>query len=133
MIEDIFKKPWFKPAWHIVLIIGILYSGFFLLEGWKINKKNILLVENNLALTQSIEELKNQNSFVNLDSFRDKTVKGSGYKYPGEQVIDTSRIDTLNENDNVNSNKLKSNQEKWVSCLIGKNDKIFETVITSCR
>jgi hypothetical protein len=133
MIENIFKKSWFKPAWHVILIISVLYSGFFLLEGWKINKKNILLVENNLALTQSIEELKNQNSFVNLDSFRDKAVKGSGYKYPGEQVIDTSRIDTINENDNANSSKVKSNQEKWVSCLFGKNEKIFESVITSCR
>ena len=74
-----------------------------------------------------------QNSFVNLDSFRDKAVKGSGYKYPGEQVIDTSKIDTLNENENGNMNKSKSNQEKWVTCLFGKNEKIFETVITSCR
>jgi DNA-binding winged helix-turn-helix (wHTH) protein len=133
MIEDIFKKTWFKPAWHIVLIIGVLYSGFFMLEGWKINKKNILLVENNLALTQSIEELKNQNSFVNLDSFRDKTVKGSGYKYPGEQVIDTSKIDTLNENETNGSSKSKPNQEKWIKCIFGKNENIFESVITSCR
>jgi hypothetical protein len=133
MIESIFKKPWFKPAWHLILIISFLYSGFFLLEGWKINRKNILLVENNLALSQSIEELKNQNSFVNLDSFRDKAVKGSGYKYPGEQVIDTSRIDTFNENDNTKLSKIKLNHEKWVSCLTGKNEKIFESVITSCR
>lgn len=133
MIENILSKPWFKLVWHILLMVGVLYCGFFILEGWKINKKNIILVENNLVLSQSIEELKNQNSFVNLDSFRDKAVKGSGYKYPGEQVLDTSRIDSPLDPENQSQTKIKPNQEKWVSCLFGKNNKLYEEVITSCR
>jgi hypothetical protein len=136
MIENIFEKTWFKFAWHCVLVIGILYNGFFLLEGWKINKKNILLVENNLALTQSIDELRNQNSYENLDSFKDKKIKTSGFKKPDEQVIDTSKIDSLSEetsNPNPLLNKNKTNQEKWASCFFGKNERVFEEVVTSCR
>ena len=134
MIQNLFSKPWFKLLWHVILIIGVLYNGFFLLEGWKINKKNILLAENNTSITNSIEELRNQNSYENLESFKDKKIKASGFKKPGEQVIDTSRIDSLIDVDQrPSTNSAKPNQTKWVSCLLGKSDRVFEEVVTSCR
>ena len=132
-MTNFFQLPAFRIFFHFFLILGLVYNSFYLLEGWKINKNNIRTSEVNIELQQKIDDIKIKNDYKNLDSYKDKIIKISGYKKPDEQVIDTSILETQLENEKIqNSVESKNNPSRWLTCLFGRNNE-FETVLTSCR
>ena len=132
-MTNFFQQPLFRIFFHLFLALGLLYNSFYLLEGWKINKNNIRTSETNIELQQKIDDIKIKNDYKNLDSYKDKIIKLSGFKKPDEQVIDTSILETQLENEKIQTIvNTKNNPSRWWMCFFGRNNE-FETVLTSCR
>jgi hypothetical protein len=143
-----FQIPIVKFCIHVFIITGLVINLYNLYNLYTVNislKKNQAVFE---SLVQQNTESKNEKDYFNSDIYREKYAKSSGFKTSGEEVIDTSIVETV-ELDPISYaiDKNSSNQnnlEKWWSCLFSINSdtysnslnndsSIFGTITPQCK
>lgn len=126
MLKKIFKEKWFVWTIHFVIVLGLFSNGFYILENFKVSKTNQAITDQKSKLEQDKKNLLDQNSFEFLDSYKDKMVKRAGFKNAGEEVFDSSYLDSKKDV-HYNSQEL-TNYQKWYKCLftVSFNDNLLD-------
>lgn len=122
MIEKFLDKWIVQIIIHCLIVVFVFLNGFYLVETYKISKKNIILTDYKTTINQSINNLKNQNSYELLDLYKDKIIKRSSYKKTDEQVYDISNLENnFDQNSTQDQSKPFSNFNNWYKCLVKSN------------
>lgn len=127
MLDKLFRQLSFQILIHLLIVVGILSNGYYILENYKITRNNQKIEEQNSLLEQDKKNLLSQNSYEFLDTYKDKIIKRSGFKKSDEQIFDVSKIDVgeTEKNDKITGSSIP-NQIKWYNCLFVKNTKLID-------
>jgi len=124
-LKKLFQIPIIRFSLHLMLILGLFVNLFNLYNLY--SAQNSLGIEKkNLAdLVQSNLDSKNKKDYFNSDLYKEKYSKENNYRSRGEEVIDTSTIETTTNQPAVyrpdQSKQEQNNIQKWLEYLLGQN------------
>ena len=95
-IQEFFSKPVVVFGVHVFLLLGVFVNIYQLYRLDRIEKE-VSTKEFSLdTLRQQNEDSRNQKDYFNSDIFKEKFAKEEGFKKRGEEVIDTTLIESEN-------------------------------------
>jgi hypothetical protein len=115
------ELPIFKFAVHVFLLVALGLSIYQYYESWRMEVQ-IEEEQTQIALIQeNLDNLRSPNNYLNSDIYKEKLSRDLNLKKEGEQVIDTSGVEDLEQTPSnyVPPEKIsrKSNIEKWWDCF----------------
>lgn len=124
-LKTFFNIPLVKFTVHLVIIVGIGLNCVELYRVWLLST-HLQEQENELiALVQENNDARNQKDYFASNLYKEKYIKEQNFKKKGEQVVDTSTIETSEGQDVTNnyipeiSRPSDTNPEKWLSLIMG--------------
>jgi hypothetical protein len=124
-LRAFFQIPMVKFWVHVFLIVGLAVNAWQLYRTFdmqrKINAESRILA----VLQQENNDSRNQRDYYTSDLYKEKYAKLQNFKKNGEQVVDTSVIESAEANSTStyipeDGNQNQTNVEKWWSYLMGK-------------
>lgn len=124
-LRNFFQIPLVKFGVHLFLMMGIMlniynfYNIFRLENVFENEQKSLALI------TRENTDAKNQRDYFSSDLYKEKYAKEQNFRKKGEEVIDTSILETV-ETKNPNyipevKTDTSSNIDKWWKCFFGEN------------
>jgi hypothetical protein len=117
-IKAFFSIPSVMFAVHVFLVVGVMANVYQMYRIYNI-QKDIDREQGVLGLlTQENNDGKNNKDYFTSSLFKEKYAKDNGYKIRGEQVIDTSLIESEQKDANSaytpeKETQQKPNWQKW--------------------
>lgn len=117
------ELPVFRFLVHVFLLLALAVSLYQYYESWVISV-NIRREQTAIALIQeNLDNLRGPNNYLNSDIYKVKLSRDLNLKRQGEEVIDTSGIEHVNQApfEYIPASKIerKTNLEKWWDCFFG--------------
>jgi hypothetical protein len=115
------ELPIFKFLVHVFLLVALAISIYQYYESWQ-NQVKIEQEKTQTALIyENLDNLRSPNNYLNSDLYKEKLSRDLNLKKEGEEVIDTSGIEALEQTPSnyIPPEKIerKSNVEKWWDCF----------------
>lgn len=117
----ILELPIFKFAVHVFLLVALAISIYQYYESWQ-NQVKIEQEKTQTALIyENLDNLRSPNNYLNSEIYKEKLSRDLNLKKEGEEVIDTSGVEDLEQTPSnyIPPEKIdrKSNVEKWWECF----------------
>ncbi len=126
-LQRFFQIPSVKFTVHLLLVGGFLANIYNIYNLYRIqaqaNAESLVFQK----LIQENNESKNEKDYYNSALYQEKYAKEINYKKKGEEVLDTSLLETVdNQNPNYIPEKKKqefNNIQRWQMCFFGSTIK----------
>jgi hypothetical protein len=115
------ELPIFSFLVHVFLLVALALSVYQYYQSWQTEvlireeKTSIALIQENL------DNLRSPNNYLNSEVYKDKLGRDLNLKQEGEEVIDTSGVEDLEQDPSsyIPPEKIdrKTNAEKWWDCF----------------
>jgi len=125
-LRTFFQIPIVKLTIHILIVAGLAANIWQFYRVWDINQKIDKENKQLEILKQQTNDARNQKDYFNSDLYKEKYSKQDlNFKKKGEEVIDTSLLENVNDNSGStyipsSSNNSNSNLQKWIEFLFGE-------------
>lgn len=125
-LSKFFQIPLIKFSVHIVLLAGLFVNIYNIYGNYQLSNKIIKEKTTLQVLTQQNLDSRNEKDYYSSEIYKEKYAKENNFKNRGEQVVDTSDLETsFNRNVSYTPTISKSevnNLSKWWKCLFGNSD-----------
>jgi hypothetical protein len=117
-LKAFFQIPLVKFIVHVLLVVGVGLNIFHFYRVWDMQQKIEAERRQLSILRQENSDARNQRDYYASDLYKEKFAKEQNFKMRGEEVIDTSVLDSTGETKSnnyipKNLNQNKSNVQKW--------------------